>query len=144
MLEHFQFPSGAELLGRVAAGRVVLALEAAAGQPLTTAVRYLAAGTYSVRYATRFAAGAAPAPLGYGLFLLQLSDDVGPTRSTTTTRPAPGPTMTTSPPPPAPAPAPSDSAGSADAGSYQYYPTGGGYTYDASSTKTTTGTPYYF
>jgi hypothetical protein len=43
-----------------------------------TAVRYLAAGTYSVRYDHHAAAGSIAAPVRYGLFLLRLSDGVGP------------------------------------------------------------------
>jgi hypothetical protein len=56
-----------------AAGRTVLSLTAAAGQPPVTATAYLAAGTYTVRYARTGTAAAL-----YNLFLIKLSDGVGP------------------------------------------------------------------
>ncbi|HVK09286.1 MAG TPA: matrixin family metalloprotease [Gemmataceae bacterium] len=91
----FQFALSADLLGagaggvtmtvRDAAGNVVISLGATAGQPAVTAVRYLAAGTYSVRYDYRSPAGSVAAPVRYGLFLLQLSDGVGPYATGTST-----------------------------------------------------------
>jgi hypothetical protein len=61
-------------------GNVVFALTAVAGQPPVTATRYLKAGTYTIRYS---AAAANAAPVGYGLFMLQLSDPVGPYATST-------------------------------------------------------------
>jgi hypothetical protein len=100
-----------------AAGNVVLTLTAAAGQPAVTSVKYLKVGTYTIAYT---AAGGAP--VDYGLYLLQLSDGVGP-YTTTTTSSAPPPSGTTytsssspsQPPPPPP--------------SYTYYSYSGGPTY---------------
>jgi hypothetical protein len=89
----FQFALSADLLGagaggvtmtvRDAAGNVVVSLSAAAGQPAVTAVRYLAAGTYTVSYTYRSPAGSVAAPVRYGLFLLKLSDGVGPYATST-------------------------------------------------------------
>jgi hypothetical protein len=73
-------------------GNVVLTMEAAAGQPLTTRVVYLAAGKYTVKYTSR-----ATDPVRRDLFVLRLSENVGP-YATTTTQP------TYYPPPPGPAP----------------------------------------
>jgi hypothetical protein len=56
-----------------AGGRTVFSLNATAGQPPVTASQYLAAGNYTVRY-TRTGTTSAT----YSLFLLQLSDGVGP------------------------------------------------------------------
>jgi hypothetical protein len=100
-----------------AAGNAVLTLTAAAGQPTVTSVKYLKVGTYTITYT---AAGGAP--VDYGLYLLQLSDGVGP-YTTTTTSSAPPPSGTTytsssspsQPPPPPP--------------SYSYYSYSGGPTY---------------
>lgn len=149
----FQFGLSADALGGAAgvvtmtvldaAGKVVFTLEATAGQPLATTVRYLGPGTYTVRYATRGATN----PLGFGLYLLELSDDVGP-RPTTTTTTRPGSTTTTySPPPPPPsdsttvyqAPPPSSSTSGTSSSD------GTGYTYSGSSTTTTKAPPptYY-
>jgi hypothetical protein len=146
-----QFALSAEQLGGAggvvamtvtdAAGRVVLTLEAATGRPLTTAVRFLDAGTCTIRYATRGAGSLPPGTLGYGLFLLKLSDDMGPRKSTTTMM-EPSTTSTTTSP--APAPAPTDSTESPDSTSYQYNSTGDGYYYDGSSRTYSAGTPYYF
>jgi hypothetical protein len=76
-----------------AAGNAVFALTAAGGQPTATTFRYLAAGAYTVKYTTT-AAG----PAGYDLYLLDLSDPVGPYKSSTSK-------MTTTSPPPPPPPA---------------------------------------
>lgn len=57
------------------AGQAVFTLTATAGQPPVTATQSLAAGIYTVRY-TRTGSGTAAA--GYNLFLLELSDGVGP------------------------------------------------------------------
>ena len=91
----FQFALSADLLGagsggvtmtvRDAAGNVVVSLSAAAGQPTVTAVRYLAAGNYSVRYDYKTSAGSVAAPVRYGLFLLRLSDGVGPYATSSST-----------------------------------------------------------
>jgi hypothetical protein len=93
----FQFALGAQALapgsGAVtmtvldAYGRVVFTLDATAGQPPVTAVQYLAAGTYTVRYAYRGISGTTAAPLRFDLFLLQLSEGVGPYATTTTEAP---------------------------------------------------------
>lgn len=148
----FQFGLSADALGGAAgvvtmtvldaAGKVVFTLEATAGQPLVTTVRYLGPGTYTVRYATRGTTN----PLGFGLYLLELSEDVGP-RPTTTTTTRPGSTTTYSPPPPPPsdsttvyqAPPPSSSTSGTSS------PYGTGYTYSGSSTTTSKAPPptYY-
>jgi hypothetical protein len=64
-----------------ATGRTVFTLDATAGRPLVTAMKHLAKGTYTVTYTYR---GRATTPLGYDLFLLQFSDNMGPYSSTTT------------------------------------------------------------
>jgi hypothetical protein len=74
------------------AGNAVFSLTAAAGQPPVTTVRYLPAGAYTVRYTA-----AASGPVTYDLYLLQLSDPVGPYKTTTSSQ-----TTATSPPPPPP------------------------------------------
>lgn len=127
----FQFALSADLLGagggsvtmtvRDAAGNVVVRLNATAGQPTVTAVSYLAAGTYTVRYDYRSPAGSIAAPVRYSLFLLQLSDGVGPYATSTST------SHGTS----------SDSDGStSDSDS--------GYTYTGSSDTDSDGYGYYF
>jgi hypothetical protein len=73
-----------------AAGNALFSLTAIAGQPTATTFRYLAAGAYTVRYTTT-AAG----PVGYDLYALDLSDPVGPAKTTTSSN-----TTTVSPPPP--------------------------------------------
>ncbi|HEX4611394.1 MAG TPA: matrixin family metalloprotease [Urbifossiella sp.] len=120
-------------------GQVVLSLDSTTGQPLTTTVKYLVAGTYTVRYTTRGATGGpATAAIGYGLFMLEISDDVGPYGSSTTA-PTPG-TQPISPPPAAPPPA-SSAGGTAAAPST---PGSFGYTYAGSSMTMNAGTPYYY
>jgi hypothetical protein len=124
----FQFALSADLLGAGAggvtmtvvdaAGNVVVSLSATAGQPTVTAVRYLSAGSYTVRYDYRSPAGSVAAPVRYGLFLLQLSDGVGPYATGTSTShgtPTSPPTSTTS-----------------------------GYTYTGHSTPYADGYGYYF
>ena len=103
------------------AGNAVLTLAVDAGQPQVTAARYLAAGTYTVTYTYRAVSGKTAAPLGYDLFLLEITDGVGPY--------------------------PSDSTRS---GSMYDSPSGGsttssgGYAYEGSSTSQPTGNYYYF
>jgi hypothetical protein len=58
-------------------GNAVFALTATGGQPPATATKYLKAGAYTVRYT---GAKANKGPAGYGLFLAQLSEGVGPVR----------------------------------------------------------------
>jgi hypothetical protein len=114
-----------------ASGHVVFTLDSTTGQPLTTTTRYLAAGTYSVRYTFRGVNGGTAGAIRYGLFLLKLDDDVGPYASKTTTGSLSQPSSSQ----------PVDSAGS----SYGAAPTdSSGYTYDGSSGTTTTSGPYYF
>jgi hypothetical protein len=91
----FQFALSADLLGagaggvtmtvEDAAGNIVVSLTAAAGQPTVTATRYLAAGTYRVRYSYDSTTGTVAAPVQYDLFLLKLSDGVGTYSTTTST-----------------------------------------------------------
>ena len=95
-------------------GKTLLALTAAGGQLEVTKVQYLPAGTYTVRY-TAAGSGTNTAPLWADLFLLKLSDSVGP-YSTTTTSSADQPQN-----------------GTGD----------GGYTYTGSSTSKPSGDPYY-
>jgi matrixin len=66
-------------------GNLVFALSASAGQPAVTSTRYLKAGTYSVSYSTTSAS-----PIGFGLFILQLSDGVGPYSTSTSSPPSSG------------------------------------------------------
>jgi hypothetical protein len=124
----FQFALSAALLGvgagavtmtiTDAAGNVVLSLTATAGQPPVTAVRYLAAGTYEVRYVYQSTAGTVAAPIRYGLFLLQLSEGAGPYATDVSNDPDP----------------PGGSGGSPDSG----------YSYTGSSESCPDGYGYYF
>jgi hypothetical protein len=108
--------SGVQMILQDASGRVVFTLDATANQPLVTNTKYLAAGTYTIRY---FSRNTTSAPVFFDLFLLKLSDDVGP-YSTKTTRP---------------------SSGTSGSGTT----TGGtGYSYDSSSSPRPAGQPYYF
>ena len=68
-------------------GMVVFTLTAESGKPAVTATRYLAAGTYTVQYSNTSADPSSP--VGYNLFILQLSEGVGP-YSTNTSSPPPG------------------------------------------------------
>jgi hypothetical protein len=97
-----------------AAGQALFTLSAAAGQPLMTTTRYLAEGTYTVRYTSQSAA-----EIQYQLFLYQISEGAGPyaTSTGTTAGSSPGGTTGTS---------------------------GSGYTYTGSSTTRPSGSPYYF
>ncbi|HSQ56491.1 MAG TPA: matrixin family metalloprotease [Gemmata sp.] len=54
-------------------GNVVLVMQATAGMPLTTRVKYLSAGTYRVSYTT-----SGTAPIRRDLYILKLTDNVGP------------------------------------------------------------------
>jgi hypothetical protein len=124
----FQFALSADLLGvgagavtmtvTDAAGNVVLSLTATAGQPPVTAVRFLAAGTYKVRYVYQAPAGAIAAPIRYGLFLLQLSEGAGPYATDVSSNTDP----------------PGGSGGSPDSG----------YSYTGSSESCPDGYGYYF
>jgi hypothetical protein len=67
-------------------GNMIFTLSATAGQPSVTSTQYLAAGNYTIRYST--AAGSASNPLGYGLYILQLSEGVGPYATSTSTPPS--------------------------------------------------------
>jgi hypothetical protein len=125
----FQFALSADLLGAGAggvtltvtdaAGNVVLTLTSAAGQPTVTAVRYLAAGTYTLRYSYAPPSGATMAPIAYDLFLLKLSDGVGPYATNTST-----------------------SQGTTNSGSSGG--TDSGYTYAGTSSSSADGYGYYF
>jgi hypothetical protein len=75
-------------------GNLVFTLTADAGSPAVTATRYLAAGNYSVQYTNASASPLSPA--GYDLYLLQLSEGVGP-YATTTSSPQPGWSVPSSP-----------------------------------------------
>jgi hypothetical protein len=68
-------------------GSVLFAITATGGKPAVTATRYLAAGNYSVRYTS--STGGAIGMAGYNLYLLQLSEGVGP-YATSTSSPPPG------------------------------------------------------
>ncbi len=125
----FQFALSADLVGAGAggvtltvtdtAGNVVLTLTSAAGQPPVTAVRYLAAGTYTLRYSYASPSGATMAPIAYDLFLLKLSDGVGPYATNTSTSP--------------------DTTSSGSSGG-----TNSGYTYAGTSSSSADGYGYYF
>ena len=68
-------------------GILVFTLSASGGKPAVTTTRYLAAGTYTVHYTTT--SGSASNPMGFNLYLLQLSEGVGP-YSSSTSSPPPG------------------------------------------------------
>jgi hypothetical protein len=95
-------------------GQVVLTLALDAGQPAVTAARYLACGTYTVSYQYRSVSGKPAGAVEYSLFLLQVTDGVGPY--------APG-------------------SGGSSGGSTT---DSGGYTYTGSSTTRPSGNYYYF
>lgn len=67
-----------------ATGNVWATETATAGQPTVTDIEYLPAGTYTVRYTYSAVSGATNVGVNYELFLLQLSDPVGPYMSGTT------------------------------------------------------------
>jgi hypothetical protein len=67
-------------------GNVIFTLSATAGQPAVTTTRYLAAGNYTIRYTT--SSGSASNPLEYSLYILQLSEGVGPYATSTSTPPS--------------------------------------------------------
>ena len=110
------------------AGQVVFSLESVAGQPQTTTTRYLAAGTYTLRYAHRTTA-APVVPVRFDLFLLKLSEGVGPYATRTTS---------------------ASSDGGAGGTPYSYEPTesgsgsDSGYSYTGSSSSSQPGGYYYF
>src|SRR5439155_14797742 len=58
-------------------GNVILSLNASTGQPPATAVVYLAAGTYQIRYTVTSSSGSFQ-PINYWLFGEILSDPIGP------------------------------------------------------------------
>jgi hypothetical protein len=68
-------------------GIAVFALTASGGNPAVTATRYLAAGTYTIRYTST--SSSASSPVSFNLYLHQLSEGVGP-YSPSTTSPPPG------------------------------------------------------
>ncbi|MBP3955742.1 matrixin family metalloprotease [Gemmata sp. G18] len=80
-------------------GNVVFTLTSVAGRPPVTSSQYLKAGTYTVKYA---GAKTNSSATGYGLFMTQLSEGVGPYATSTATPP-------TSAAPPASPPPPSQS-----------------------------------
>ena len=84
-----------------------------------TAARYLPCGTYTVTFQHRAVSGKPPGAVQYSLFLLEVTDGVGPY--------APG----------ASSPPPSSSSGGSTTSS-------GGYTYSGSSSTRPSGNYYYF
>lgn len=98
-----------------AAGQVVLTLDVDAGKPAVTAARYLRVGTYQVTYRHRPVPGAPTGDVQYSLFLLQVTDGVGPYP-------------------------PQSGGGSGSSGTTR----SGGYTYSGSSTTRPSGNYYYF
>jgi hypothetical protein len=80
-----------------AAGRVVFALDAVAGEPAVTRSVFLAAGSYTLTYAYAPAPGQAAVPVRYHLAQLALSEGAG-----TYLPPLPGMPATTAPRPAAP------------------------------------------
>jgi hypothetical protein len=111
-------------------GNAVFSLTATAGRPPVTAGKYLMAGNYTVKYTT---AQATAAPTSYNLFMMQLSDPVGP-YATSTASPssstAPSSTSSTA----MTAPPPQDSTTSTSSGSTTT-------TSSTSSGSTTTSAP---
>lgn len=71
-------------------GRSVFAIDSPAGQPTTTVVKHLTKGTYTAVYTYRASTSSNP-PLDFDLFLLRLSDNIGPYASSTTTSPSAAP-----------------------------------------------------
>ncbi|MCI0700904.1 MAG: matrixin family metalloprotease [Planctomycetia bacterium] len=104
-------------------GQLVFKLTAVAGKPPVTATRYLTAGTYSVRYSV---AATNTSSVSFGLFMLQLSEGVGP-YATSTSSPPPSESPPTSPPPPPPPSEPEPS-----------------YSYSGSSTSEPSGYWYWY
>jgi hypothetical protein len=100
------------------AGQTVLTLAVNAGQPMATATAYLAADTYTVTYTYQSVSGTTPAPVQYSLFMLDVTDGVGPY--------------------------PSNSGGSGGSGSGGSTTSSGGYNYSGSSTARPSGGYYYF
>ncbi|MDY3561797.1 hypothetical protein R5W23_003225 [Gemmata sp. JC673] len=106
-------------------GNVVFMLTARVGQPPVTATKYLTAGKYTVRYS---GAATNKGAVGYGLFLAQLSEGVGPYATSTaspTTSTAPSSTTTSS----SSSPAASSSPSYSYAGPSSGQPAGYYYTY---------------
>jgi len=91
-------------------GNVAFSMSAAAGQPPVTAIRYLKAGAYTVRYSST---NGGTATINYGLYVLELSDPVGTMPTSTSTSPG-------SPPPPSAPPSYTYSSSSSTTRSYGY------------------------
>jgi hypothetical protein len=100
-------------------GHVVCTLDALTGQPPVSAVVYLLAGTYTIRYSVKSTSGTF-APVAFFLAGEILSDPIGPYYTNSPPSPSSGSTTTSG------SPSPSD----------------GGYTYSGSSTGPTQ--PYYY
>ena len=77
-------------------GNVVFTLTSVAGRPPVTSSQYLKAGTYTVKYA---GARTNDESVGYGLFMTQLSEGVGPYATSTATPPTSAAPPTAPPPP---------------------------------------------
>jgi hypothetical protein len=107
-------------------GKVVFTLSAVAGQPPVTTVRYLKAGTYTVRYSSPLTSAT---PTEYNLFMLILSDEVGTYATTTASPPPQGGSS--------PRPTPGQSSTNTPSG-------GATYTYNGSSPARPTGYGYSY
>lgn len=99
-------------------GHMVLTLSVTAGQPAVTAARYLAPGKYTVTYQYQSVSGSPAGAIDYSLFLLEVTDGVGPY-------------------------APDSTSGTGNPSGSSTTPSGG-YTYTGSSTTRPTGNYYYF
>jgi hypothetical protein len=77
------------------AGNLVFQLVAFAGQPASTGLAYLAAGTYTVQYTAVSQSGVLPPSLSYSLQGSVVSDPIGPLLVDNTTTPTTTPTTTT-------------------------------------------------
>jgi hypothetical protein len=99
-------------------GQTILTLLIYAGQPMATATAYLPVGDYSVTYTYQTVNGVTPGAVQYSLFMLEVTDGVGPY--------------------------PSGSTGSGGSSSGGTTTGSGGYTYGGSSTTRPSATYYYF
>jgi hypothetical protein len=99
-------------------GQMVLTLSVNAGQPAVTAARYLASRQYTVTYQYQSVSGSPAGAIEYSLFLLGVTDGVGPY-------------------------APDSTSGTGNPSGSSTTPSGG-YTYTGSSTIRPSGNNNYF
>jgi hypothetical protein len=136
-------------------GTAVFSLTAVAGRVPVTASKYLKAGTYTVKYTGK---ATNTAPVGYDLFMLQLSEGVGPYATSTasppsstapssdsTTPSSPPPSSSTTSPPPSStstSPPPSGSSTTSGSGTTSSSPPPETYSYSYDYSGSSTYSPY--